>query len=512
MDARRTSPGRYAWPVTDTAPREREVPPAVNPAVTAIVLAAGAGTRMKSTRAKVLHEIAGKPLIAHSLLAVRGVGAATTVTVVGHEREQVSAAIADLDLGVIEAIQDEPRGTGHAVQIALEALGERIDEPAGDGIVLVTYGDVPLLTSETLAELLEDHRSSGQSVTVLSAELDDPKGYGRIVRDADGLVVAIREDLDADGVERGIREVNSGVVAVDAKFLRDAVGRLAPANAQGELYLTDIVGLAVEDGLPVGAHVLEDVWQTQGVNDRAQLARLGREYNRRLTTHWMSEGVTIVDPDTTWIDSAVVLAPDVTLHPGTQLLGATVVESGASIGPDTTLRNVEVGADATIVRTHASDAVVGAGASVGPFAYLRPGTEIGVDCKVGTFVETKNAQLGAGAKVPHLSYIGDAEIGAGANVGAGTIVANYDGVTKHRTKVGKHARTGSNNVFVAPVTIGDGAYTGGGTVVRDDVPPGALATSAGPQRTMEGWVSANRPGTSAAAAADAADEEKDDAG
>ena len=463
---------------------------------------------MKSTRAKVLHEIAGLPLIAHALLAVRGVGAATTVAVVGHGRDEVSAAIAELELDVIEAIQEEPRGTGHAVQIALDALGAG----ASDGTVLVTYGDVPLLTSETLAELLEDHRSSGQSVTILTAELDDPNGYGRIVRDADGFVVAIKEERDADDSERTIREVNSGVVAVDAKFLRDAVTRLAPTNAQGELYLTDIVGLAVEDGLPVGAHVLEDVWQTEGVNDRAQLARLGRELNRRITTRWMSEGVTIVDPDTTWIDSAVVLAPDVTLHPGTQLLGATVVEAGASIGPDTTLRNVEVGADATVIRTHASDAVVGAGATVGPFAYLRPGTEIGPDGKVGTFVETKNAQLGPGAKVPHLSYIGDAEVGEGANVGAGTIVANYDGVAKHRTKVGKHARTGSNNVFVAPVTIGDGAYTGGGTVVRNDVPPGALATSAGPQRTMEGWVSANRAGTPAAAAADAADDQEDDAG
>jgi bifunctional UDP-N-acetylglucosamine pyrophosphorylase/glucosamine-1-phosphate N-acetyltransferase len=494
--------------VTDRAARGT-----IDSAVTAIVLAAGAGTRMKSSRAKVLHEIGGRPLIAHALLAVRGVGAVTTVTVVGHEREQVSAAIADLDLGVVEAIQEEQRGTGHAVQIALDAL----DGPPLDGTVLVTYGDVPLLTSETLAELIEDHRSSGQSVTILSAELDDPNGYGRVVRDADGFVVAIREDRDADDVEREIREVNSGVLAVDAKFLRDAVTRLAPANAQAELYLTDIVSLAVEDGLPVGAHVLEDVWQTEGVNDRAQLARLGRELNRRLTTHWMSEGVTIVDPDTTWIDSAVVLAADVTLHPGTQLLGATVVAAGAAIGPDTTLRNVEVGAEATIVRTHASDAVVGARATVGPFAYLRPGTEIGADGKVGTFVETKNAQLGPGAKVPHLSYVGDAEIGEGANVGAGTIVANYDGVAKHRTTVGKHARTGSNNVFVAPVTIGDGAYTGGGTVVRDDVPPGALATSAGPQRTMEGWVPANRAGTAAADAAAAASdtpasEEKDDAG
>ncbi|MFL6089026.1 MAG: bifunctional UDP-N-acetylglucosamine diphosphorylase/glucosamine-1-phosphate N-acetyltransferase GlmU [Aeromicrobium sp.] len=477
--------------------------------VTAIVLAAGAGTRMKSTRAKVLHEIGGRSLIAHVLTAVRGVGVASTVTVVGHERDQVSAAIADLGLDVVEAVQEEQRGTGHAVQVALEALGQ-----APDGTVLITYGDVPLLTSETLAGLLEDHHASGQSVTILSAELDDPSGYGRIIRDADDLVVAIREDGDANESERAVLEVNSGILVVDAKFLADALTRLSPTNAQGELYLTDIVGLAVDDGLPVGAHVLEDVWQTEGVNDRAQLARLGRELNRRLTSHWMREGVTIVDPASTWIDSAVTLAADVTLMPGTQLLGATVVESGACIGPDTTLRNVEVGAEASIVRTHASDAVVGAGAAVGPYAYLRPGTQIGADGKIGTFVEAKNAQLGAGAKVPHLSYVGDVEIGEGANIGAGTIVANYDGVEKHRTTVGKHARTGSNNVFVAPVTIGDGAYTGGGTVVRDDVSPGALATSAGPQRTIEGWVPAKRPGTAAAEAATAAlsEQQGDDAG
>jgi bifunctional UDP-N-acetylglucosamine pyrophosphorylase/glucosamine-1-phosphate N-acetyltransferase len=488
-----------------------------NGGITAIVLAAGAGTRMKSARAKVLHEIGGRSLIAHALLAVRGVGAARMVTVVGHERDEVSAAIADLGLDVIEAVQAEQLGTGHAVQTALESLGE-----VPDGTVLVTYGDVPLLTSETLAALLDDHRSSGQAITILSAELENPTGYGRIVRDADDLVVAIREDSDAGEAERAIREVNSGIMAVEAKFLTEAVGRLSPANAQGELYLTDIVGLAVEDGLPVGAHVLEDIWQTEGVNDRAQLARLGRELNRRITARWMSDGVTIIDPASTWIDTAVSLAPDVTILPGTQLLGATVVESGATIGPDTTLRNVEVGAEATIVRTHGSDAVVGAGASVGPFAYLRPGTEIGAEGKIGTFVEAKNAQLGAGAKVPHLSYVGDVEIGEGANVGAGTIVANYDGVEKHRTTVGRHARTGSNNVLVAPVTVGDGAYTGAGTVVREDVPAGALATSAGPQRTMEGWVPANRPGTPAAnaardAAADAANdavatEQGDDAG
>jgi bifunctional UDP-N-acetylglucosamine pyrophosphorylase/glucosamine-1-phosphate N-acetyltransferase len=453
-------------------------------------------------------------MIAHSLIAIREVGVTRTIAVVGHDRDQVSAAITELDSDVLLAVQEDRRGTGHAVQVALDALESR-----PEGTVLITYGDVPLLTPQTLSELLDDHRSAGRTVTILSAELDDPTGYGRIVRDESSAVMAIREDADANEAERAIREVNSGILAVDAGFLADAVAGLDADNVQGELYLTDIVGRAVADGLPVGAHVLEDVWQTEGVNDRGQLARLGRELNRRLTDHWMREGVTIIDPDTTWIDSAVTLAPDVTLLPGTQLLGATVVETGATIGPDTTLRNVEVGADATIIRTHGADVVVGAGAKVGPFSYLRPGTELGEGGKIGAFVETKNAQIGAGAKVPHLSYIGDAEVGEGSNIGAGTIVANYDGVEKHRTTVGKQARTGSNNVFVAPVTIGDGAYTGGGTVVREDVPPGALATSAGPQRTMEGWVQKKRSGTSSAEAASnapaaeaASDDKEDDSG
>jgi bifunctional UDP-N-acetylglucosamine pyrophosphorylase/glucosamine-1-phosphate N-acetyltransferase len=486
----------------------------VSEEVTAIVLAAGAGTRMRSKRAKVLHELGGRSMIAHSLMAVREAGVARTVAVVGHDRDQVTTAIAELDPDVVLAFQEDQRGTGHAVQVALDALGSR-----PTGTVLITYGDVPLLTPETLGELLDDHRSAGQTVTILSAELDDPRGYGRIVRDEGSAVTGIREDADADDAERAIREVNSGILAVDGAFLADAVARLDTDNAQGELYLTDIVGQAVAEGLPVGAHVLEDVWQTEGVNDRTQLARLGRELNRRLTEHWMREGVTIIDPDTTWIDSAVTLAPDVTLLPGTQLLGATAVESGATIGPDTTLRNVEVGADASVIRTHGADVIIGPGATVGPFSYLRVGTDLGEGGKIGAFVETKNAQIGAGAKVPHLSYIGDAEVGEGTNIGAGTIVANYDGVEKHRTTVGKQARTGSNNVFVAPVTIGDGAYTGGGTVVREDVPPGALATSAGPQRTMEGWVQEKRAGTPAAEAAKnsteaepASDAKEDDSG
>ncbi len=473
--------------------------------VTVIVLAAGAGTRMKSTRAKVLHELAGRSMLAHALAATAGVRPERTVAVIGHDREQVGGAIAAIDTGVVQAVQTEQRGTGHAVAVALDVL----DEPL-TGTVVITYADVPLLTADTLAALVEDHLAGQRAVTILSSVVPQPAGYGRIVRDADGSVAAIREHADADDAERAITEINSGILAVDADFLRRAVSGLTPTNAQGELYLTDIVARAVGDALPVGAHVLEDVWQTEGVNDRAQLARMGAELNRRITAHWMAEGVTIVDPATTWIDSAVTLARDVTVLPGTQLLGATAVEEGATIGPDTTLRNVEVGAGATIVRTHGSDSVVGPGASVGPFAYLRPGGEIGESAKVGTFVEIKNSTLGSGAKVPHLSYVGDADIGEGANIGAGTIFANYDGRTKHRSRIGRHARTGSDNTFVAPVEVGDGAFTGAGSTIRNDVPAGALAVTAGPQRTMMGWVQRRHPDSASAEAAQAAHDEQSD--
>lgn len=476
----------------------------MNEQVTAIVLAAGAGTRMKSDVAKVLHPIGGRSMVGHALTAVAELGAAQTVVVVGHQRDQVTAHVEALDLGVTFAHQVEQNGTGHAVQIAVEALAE-----APTGTVLVTYGDVPLLESATLANLLADHRDGGRAVTILSSAVDDPTGYGRIVRDMAGNVVEIREDKDADAEIARIDEINSGILALDAAFLLRALPRLSTQNAQGELYLTDVVGLAVHDGHPVGAYVLADTWQTEGVNDRAQLARLGGELNRRIIARWHAAGVTITDPASTWIDAGVEIGPDTTIAPGTQLLGATTVGAKATIGPDTTLTDCEVGDAAHLVRTHANLAVIGADASVGPFAYLRPGTRIDGTAKVGTFVETKNAHLHAGAKVPHLSYVGDAEIGASSNIGAGTIFANYDGQHKHRTTVGTHAKTGSNNTFVAPVAIGDGAFTGAGTTVRQDVPPGALAVSAGPQRTIEGWVVERRPGSPAAQAACDAEESGD---
>ena len=478
-----------------------------------IVLAAGGGTRMKSQTPKVLHRIGGQSLIGRALYAAHGLQPEHLVAVVGHGREQVTPHIESLGLPVVTAVQDEQLGTGHAVRCALSSLtGPQGAAPQGlSGTVLVTYGDVPLLTTEALHDLLATHADEGNAVTLLTAVVSDPTGYGRVVReqgvagaDEDGQVTAVVEQRDATDEQRAIAEINSGIYAFDAAVLSDALARIRTDNVQGELYLTDVVGIARADGLRVGAVRTGDVWVTEGVNDRVQLSRLGAELNRRTLERHMRAGVTVVDPASTWVDDSVVCEPDSTLLPGVQLHGGTRVASGATVGPDSTLTDVAVGADATVVRCHGSGAVVGEGASVGPFAYLRPGTVLGTGGKIGTFVETKNAGIADGAKVPHLSYVGDAEVGEGSNVGAGTIFANYDGVHKHRTSVGAHCRTGSNNTFVAPVIIGDGAASGAGTVVRRDVPPGALAVSSGPQRNIEDWTLRKRAGTAAAKAAEAA--------
>jgi bifunctional UDP-N-acetylglucosamine pyrophosphorylase/glucosamine-1-phosphate N-acetyltransferase len=467
--------------------------------VTAIVLAAGAGTRMRSAKAKVLHEIGGRSLLGHALAAVRAAQPEDVVVVVGHQREQVTEHALACDPGVRTAVQHEQNGTGHAVHIALEALSDL------HGTVLVTSGDVPLLAAETLTELVADQVSGGHAVSLLTAVLHDPSGYGRVLRDNTGAVQAIREHRDASPEELAISEINAGTYAFDAGFLATALDQVGTNNAQGEVYLTDVVALAMASGRTASAVVCSDVWQTEGVNDRVQLARLGGELNRRTLARWMRAGVTVVDPASTFVDVTVELAPDVTLLPGTQLHGRTAVDEGALIGPDTTLTDTTVGVGARVVRTHGSGAQLGPAVSVGPFAYLRPGTRVADGGKVGTFVETKNASLGRDAKVPHLSYVGDAEVGEGSNIGAGTIFANYDGVEKNRTVVGRHCKTGSHNVFVAPVRIGDGAITGAGTVVRKDVPPGALAVSAGDQRHLEGWVARKRPDSAGAQAAEAPD-------
>ena len=459
----------------------------------AVVLAAGEGTRMRSATAKVLHPIAGRSLLGHAVRAVAALEPEHLVVVLGHQKEQVSGVLTELgeELArpVLPAEQPQRLGTGHAVECGLT------------GPVVVTYGDVPLLEPATLTAMLTEHAGSGAAVTVLTAEVDDPTGYGRMLRDEAGRVTGIVEQRDATEAQRAVREINSGLYVFDAEFLTAGLARLGTDNSQGERYLTDLVAVAHADGRPVLGLVCADTWQVRGVNDRVQLAEVRGELNRRILDRWMRDGVTVVDPGSTWIDADVRLAPDVLLQPGTQLLGRTAVHGGAEIGPDTTLDGCEIGAGATVVRTHGSRAFIGPGASVGPFAYLRPGTRLGERGKIGTFVEVKNSDIGADSKVPHLTYVGDADIGEHSNIGASSVFVNYDGVQKHRSVVGSHVRAGSDNMFVAPVRIGDGAYTGAGTVLRQDVPPGALAVSAGEQRIIEGWVERKRPGTPAAEAA-----------
>ncbi|MFC7494604.1 MULTISPECIES: bifunctional UDP-N-acetylglucosamine diphosphorylase/glucosamine-1-phosphate N-acetyltransferase GlmU [unclassified Nocardioides] len=470
----------------------------MNSELTVIVLAAGGGTRMKSKTMKVLHPIAGRSMIDHVLRAAHELAPHRVVAVVGHQREAVSAHIHEAFPDVLLAVQEEQHGTGHAVRMAVEAAG------TSTGTVLVAYGDTPLLRGDSLRAFVAEHEAAERAVSVLSGIVEDPFGYGRVLRNEEGDVEAIVEEKDATPDQRDVCEINSGILAFEAPFLVSALPRIGNDNAKGEFYLTDAIAIAREDGLTIGALPIDDVIQTEGVNDRVQLARMGAELNRRIVERWMREGVTVMDPATTWIDSDVVLAGDVTLLPGTQLLGATVVGEDAVIGPDSTLKDCEIGPGARVVRTHGELAVIGAGANVGPFSYLRPGATLGAAGKIGAFVEVKNSAIGDGAKVPHLSYVGDADIGEGSNIGAGTIFANYDGVRKHRTKVGRHARTASNNTFVAPIEIGDGAGTGAGTVVRSDVPPGALAVSSGPQRNIEDWALRRRAGTAQAKAAEEA--------
>ncbi|QIM21717.1 bifunctional UDP-N-acetylglucosamine diphosphorylase/glucosamine-1-phosphate N-acetyltransferase GlmU [Phycicoccus sp. HDW14] len=461
-----------------------------------IVLAAGEGTRMKSSTPKVLHRIGGTTLLGHAVRAARATRAAHVSVVVRHERDRVVEFCAAFDADLVIADQDEVKGTGRAVECGLDALPADLT-----GTVLVTYGDVPLLTGETLVALAEAHAASDSAVSVVTAHLADPSGYGRVVRDPDGHVARIVEQKDASPAERELTEINSGIYAFDADLLREALARVGTDNVQGEKYLTDVVQIARETGRAVSAHVIDDPWQTEGVNDRVQLAELGRELNRRVCERHMREGVTIVDPATTWVDVDVSIGRDATVLPGTQLLGATSIGEGAVVGPEVTLTDTEVGAGAQVSRAVANLAVIGDGAVVGPYSYLRPGTRLGARGKIGGFVETKNADIREGAKVPHLSYAGDVTIGEGANIGAGTIFANYDGVAKHHSSVGAHSFVGSHTVVVSPVDIADGAYVAAGSALTQDVGPGQIAVARARQRNVDGWVERARPGTRTAEAA-----------
>ena len=464
-----------------------------------IVLAAGEGKRMRSATPKVLHPIAGRSLIGHVLEAASAVDPSHVMVVIGHGRDQVLAHLEEIAPWVDTVVQEEQLGTGHAVRIALAALATA--HALESAPVIVLSGDTPLLTGDTVRRLLAEQSSSGASATMLTAILDDPQGYGRVVRDG-GTVEAIVEHRDASPEVREIREINAGMYVFDPASLAPALERLTRANDQSEEYLTDVIGLLRADSLSITGLVVDDPHEILGVNDRVQLAEAAALMRDRINTRWMLAGVSMLDPASTWIDVDVDLAPDTMLLPQVQLLGPTVIASGARIGPGTTLTACEVGEGATVIHTWAELAVIDAGASVGPFTYLRPGSRLGERARAGAFVEMKNSTIGSGAKVPHLSYVGDAEVGEGTNIGAATIFVNYDGQAKHRTVIGRHARIGSDTMLVAPVTVGDGAYTAAGSVITDDVPAGAMAVGRARQRTIPGWVQRKRPGSESAKAAD----------
>jgi len=450
---------------------------------------------MKSRIPKVLHPLCGRSMLGHALAAASELDPQRMVVVVGHDRDQVSAEAERHVPGVRSVVQESLAGTGHAVRMVTEALGVM------HGTVVVTYGDMPLLRAQTLHALVREHGAAGNAVTVLTARVGDPSGYGRIIRDSGGSLAEIVEEADASPEQRAIEEINSGCYAFDGALLADAVKRVAAGNAQGQEYLTDVIAIMRGDGHPVGTVLAADPDEIQGVNDRVQLAQVRRAYNSRLLEDWMRAGVTIVDPAATWVDVDVSMAPDSEILPGTHLEGHTTIGPGARIGPGCLLRNTVVGPDATVLYAVCDSAEIGPGASVGPFARLRPGTRIGPGAHIGTFVELKNSSVGDGSKVPHLSYVGDADIGEHSNIGAATVFVNYDGAAKHHTTVGDYVRIGSDTMLVAPVSVGDGAFTAAGSVITEDVPPGALGVARGRQHNSGGWVERRHPGSPSAAAA-----------
>ncbi len=475
--------------------------PAPAPQVAAVVvLAAGQGTRMRSATPKVLHTLGGRSLLGHVLAAAEPLGAGTTVVVIGSGRDQVKAHLADIAPGALPVVQEEQLGSGHAAEVALAAV------PDLEGAVLVVNGDSPLLTSRTLTDLVAAHDAAGSVFTVLTAEVDDPTGLGRIIRDERGAPTAIVEERDATDEQRAIREVNAGVYVANAGTLRRVLAGLGSANAQGEQYLTDALAPLVAGGAPTAAVRADDPDDVLGCNDRRELAERRRTLNDRVLDDLMRSGVTVVDPRTTWVDVTCAVDADAVLEPGTQLQGTTTVGAGATVGPDTTLADCAVGPGASVVRSHCLGAEIGPEATVGPFSFLRPGTRLARAAKVGAFVETKNVEVGEESKIPHLSYVGDATIGRGANIGAATVFVNYDGVAKHHTTVGDQVRIGSDTMLVAPVTVGDGAYTAAGSVITSDVPPGAMAVARAAQRNVAGWVRRRRAGTPSAEAAAAAEQ------
>jgi bifunctional UDP-N-acetylglucosamine pyrophosphorylase/glucosamine-1-phosphate N-acetyltransferase len=460
-----------------------------------IVLAAGEGTRMKSTRPKVLHEIAGRSLLGHVLHATSALESQSTTVVVGSGKDHVIEHLATIAPAAATVFQEVRGGTGHAVRLALQ-------DALAEGTLLVCAGDTPLLTGSSLRDFLAAHRASGAVASILTAEVPDPFGYGRIVRNHEGLVSRIVEERDASEAEREITEINSGVYIFDIASLRNALGKITTDNSQKEEYLTDVIKVLTSEGKSVAAYCLEDFTETLGINDRAQLSECSALMRERINHAVMLSGVTIIDPATTWIDVTVEIEKDSEIRPGSSLHGATKVATGAIIGPRTTLIDTHVGQGSEVIESFCAATSISSGVKVGPFAHLRQGTSLSPNSRVGSFVEIKNSELGEGSKVPHLSYVGDATIGQESNIGAATVFVNYDGVEKHRTTVGDHVRIGSDSMLIAPVTIGDGAYTAAGSVITEDVPPGALGLGRARQINILGWVLKKRKGTKSATAAE----------
>ncbi|MGK2878485.1 MAG: bifunctional UDP-N-acetylglucosamine diphosphorylase/glucosamine-1-phosphate N-acetyltransferase GlmU [Solirubrobacterales bacterium] len=444
------------------------------------IMAGGKGTRMRSSLTKMRHQVGGLPMLVYPVLAAQHAGAERVIVITGPDDDFADI----LPEGAVTATQHEANGTGDAVKSAEEAIGDAAH-------VIILSGDVPLIDADFVDGLGEVLHETGAAMVIATARLEDPTGYGRIVRGEDGSVervVETKADGDATPEAHAIDEVNAGIYAFDRAKLFAALAQVGSDNAQGEYYLPDVLPILLAEGELVVAYELDAPELMLGVNDRADLSVVQQLMNARIINDHQLTGVTVIDPDSTWIEATVQIGEDTVIEPGTYLRGATDIGSGATIGPATTIAHCEIGDGATVLHSYLVQAKVGVNASVGPFAYLRPDAELAEGAKVGTFVEVKNSKIGPGAKVPHLSYIGDADVGEGANLGAATITANYDGKNKHRTVIGPGVRTGVDTTLVAPVTVGDGAYTGAGSVITRDVPADALAVARARQKTIEDYA------------------------
>jgi bifunctional UDP-N-acetylglucosamine pyrophosphorylase/glucosamine-1-phosphate N-acetyltransferase len=455
----------------------------------AIVLAAGFGKRMNSSTPKVLHPICGVPMLGHVLETVQELKPTQIITVVGHGKERVTNYLNSEFKKVKTVVQKEQKGTGHAVQTALAQM------KTSKGLVLITAGDTPLLTSESITRLVLAAKES--KAAVLTADLPDPTGYGRVIRLA-SMVDRIVEQSDATAEELEITEINTGVYVFDIEILKKAITQLKANNKQGEIYLTDVVAVINNMGESVSAVMCDDYLEALGINDRSQLALAQQILQQTINEYWMSQGVSMRNPDSVVIDVNVELGQDVFLDNNTHLLGDTQIGNNSIIGPDTMLKDCVVGTNSHVLRTTAMGAKIGNNCEIGPYTYLRPGTVLKNGVKAGAYVEIKNSTIGEGSKVPHLSYVGDATIGIETNIGAATVFVNYDGVQKHKTVVGDHVKIGSDTMLVAPVKIGDGAYTAAGSVITENVPAGALGVERTKQRNIEGWVARKRGKTKSA--------------